>query len=167
MPGLKHGLLQSPINILSEQSEKGKHNITFNFKDEINNVQNLGHTVPLDFEPGSTVNVDGKTFEFKQVHFHTPAEHLIDGITYPTEMHVVNTLIGQAEEDTTEYLVISFLFRMGEENEFINEFIDLMPGDKDESEGISTGTVNLKHLFERNHKKVLNSYFYYNLYPSS
>ncbi len=50
---------------------------------------------------------------------------------------------------------------MGKENEFINEFIDLMPGDKDESEGISTGTVNLKHLFERNHKKVLNSYFYY------
>jgi len=165
LPGLKHGLLQSPINILSEHSEEGKHNVTFNFKDEIDNVQNLGHTVQLDFEPGSTVNVDGKTFDFKQIHFHTPAEHLIDGITYPMEMHVVNTLASQAEEDTTEYLVFSFLFKMGKENKFIKEFIDLIPGDKNESEDISTGTVNLKDLITYNPaynpKEVLKSYFFY------
>ncbi len=165
LPGLKHGLLQSPINILSEHSEEGRHNVTFNFKDEINKVQNLGHTVQLDFEPGSTVNVDGKTFDFKQIHFHTPAEHLIDGITYPMEMHVVNTLAGQAEEDTTEYLVFSFLLKMGKENKFIKEFIDLIPGDKNESEDISTGTVNLKDLITYNPaynpKEVLKSYFFY------
>ena len=109
LPGLKHGLAQSPINILSDQSEHRKHNITFNFKDEINKVQNLGHTIQLDFEPGSTVKTGGQTFEFKQIHFHTPSEHLIDGMTYPMEMHVVNTLAGQDKEDTTEYLVILFL----------------------------------------------------------
>ncbi len=165
LPGLKHGLMQSPINILSDQSEQGKHNVTFNFKDEINNVQNLGHTVQLDFEPGSTVNVDGKTFEFKQIHFHTPAEHLIDGITYPMEMHVVNTLVGQTEEEATEYLVLSFLFKMGKENKFIDEFIRLIPGVKDESEDVSTGTVNLRKLIDNNpdynREKVLNSYFSY------
>ncbi len=165
LPGLKHGLLQSPINILSDQSETGEHNVTFNFKDKINKVQNLGHTVQLDFEPGSTVHVDDKIFEFKQIHFHTPAEHLIDGITYPMEMHVVNTLAGQAEEETTEYLVFSFLFRMGKENEFIKEFIDLIPGDKNESEDISTGTVNLRNLITYNPaynpKEVMKSYFFY------
>ncbi len=165
LPGLKHGLMQSPINILSEHSEEGRHNVTFNFKDEIDKVQNLGHTVQLDFEPGSTVKTGDKIFDFKQIHFHTPAEHLIDGITYPMEMHVVNTLAGQAEEDTTEYLVFSFLFKMGKENEFIKEFIDLIPGDKNESEDISTGTVNLKDLITYNPadnpKEVLNSYFFY------
>jgi len=165
LPGLKHGLLQSPINILSDQSERGKHNVTFNFKDQINKVQNLGHTVQLDFEAGSTVNVDGKIFEFKQIHFHTPAEHLIDGITYPMEMHVVNTLVGQTEEETTEYLVLSFLFKMGKENKFIDEFIRLIPGVKDESEDVSTGTVNLRKLIDNNpdynREKVLNSYFSY------
>ena len=161
LPGLKHGLLQSPINILSDQSEKGKHNITFNFKDKINKVQNLGHTVQLDFEPGSTVHVDDKTFEFKQIHFHTPAEHLIDGITYPMEMHVVNTLVGQAEEETTEYLVFSFLFKMGKKNKFIDEFIHLIPGDKKESEDVSTGTVNLRNLTKYKPKKLLKSYFFY------
>ncbi len=165
LPGLKHGLLQSPINILSDQSEQKKHNITVNFKDKINKVQNLGHTVQLEFEPGSTVNVDDKTFEFKQIHFHTPAEHLIDGITYPMEMHVVNTLVGQADEDTTEYLVISFLFKMGRKNKFIDEFIHLIPGNKDESEEVSTGTVNFKNLLAYNldsePKKVPRTYFYY------
>ena len=165
LPGLKHGLLQSPVNILSEHSEEGEHNVTFNFKDQINKVQNLGHTVQLEFEPGSTVHVDDKIFDFKQIHFHTPAEHLIDGITYPMEMHVVNTLAGQAEEDTTEYLVFSFLFKMGKENEFIKEFIGLIPGDKNESEDISTGTVNLRNLITYNPaynpKEVLKSYFFY------
>jgi len=165
LPGLKHGLLQSPINILSDESEQGEHNVTFNFKDKINKVQNLGHTVQLEFEPGSTVNVDDKTFEFKQIHFHTPAEHLIDGITYPMEMHVVNTLVGQTEEDTTEYLVISFLFRMGKKNKFIDEFIHLIPGDKKESEDVATGTVNLRNLVTYNPaynpKEVIKFYFFY------
>ncbi len=165
LPGLKHGLLQSPINILSDESGQGEHNVTFNFKDKINKVQNLGHTVQLDFEPGSTVHVDDKTFEFKQIHFHTPAEHLIDGITYPMEMHVVNTLAGQAEEETTEYLVFSFLFKMGKENKFIDEFVHLIPGDKKESEDVSTGTVNLRNLVTYNPaynpKEVIKSYFFY------
>ncbi len=165
LPGLKHGLLQSPINILSDQSEKEKHNVTFNFKDEIDKVQNLGHTVQLDFEPGSTVTVDDKTFEFKQIHFHTPAEHLVDGITYPMEMHVVNTLANQAENETTEYLVFSFLFKMGKANQFIDEFIQLIPEYIDEKKKVSTGTVSLRNLvtdssnYER--KKILNSYFSY------
>ncbi len=168
LPGLKHGLLQSPINILSHETPKGGHNVTFNFKDRINKVQNLGHTVQLDFEPGSTVNVNDKTYEFKQVHFHTPAEHLIDGITYPMEMHVVNTLAGQSEGETTEYLVFSFLFRMGKENKFIEEFVHLIPGHGDKEkreEDVSAGTVNLKHLLTYNPAynpdEVLKSYFFY------
>ena len=31
MSGLDHGLMQSPINILSNEAGTGKHNITFNF----------------------------------------------------------------------------------------------------------------------------------------
>ena len=103
--------------------------------------------------------------QFKQIHFHTPSEHLIDGITYPMEMHVVNTLVGQAEEETTEYVVFSFLFKMGKENKFIDEFIHHIPGDQNESEDISTGTVNLRDLIDNNpdynRKEVINSYFFY------
>ena len=47
MSGLDHGLMQSPINILSNEASSGNHNITFNFNGEINKVENLGHTVQL------------------------------------------------------------------------------------------------------------------------
>ena len=76
-------------------------------------------------------------------------------------MHVVNTLQGQAEEETTEYLVFSFLFKMGKKNKFIDEFIHLIPGDKKESENVPTGTVNLRNLTKYKPKKLLKSYFFY------
>ena len=143
MPGLDHGLLQSPINILSKETETGRYNITVNFKDEINRVENLGHTVQLDIKEGNTITIDNKVFDFKQIHFHTPSEHLIDGITYPMEMHVVNTLQG----DKVGYVVFAFHFKMGKENKFINEFLNLIPKDANQSKEIETGIVKLRDLF--------------------
>ena len=142
--GAKHS--QSPINILSKQTVEGKHNITFNFKDEINKIENLGHTVQLDFAPGSTVMHDGKTYEFKQMHFHTPSEHMIDGVTYPMEMHIVNERVDTKEGEPKEYLVIAGLFKMGQESTFINEFIDAIPLEKHTEREIEPGVVRLNDL---------------------
>jgi carbonic anhydrase len=54
---------------------------------------------------------------------------------------------------------------MGRKNKFIDEFIHLIPGDKDESEEVSTGTVNFKNLLAYNldsePKKVPRTYFFY------
>jgi carbonic anhydrase len=157
IPGLDHGLLQSPINILSKQTEAGRHNITLNIKDEINKVENLGHTVQLDFEEGHTITIDQKTYEFKQIHFHTPAEHLIDGITYPMEMHIVNKLIG----DKAEYAVFAFHFKMGKENKFIDEFLNLIPKEEHQSQEIETGIVKLRDLFGENPREEWNSFYSY------
>jgi carbonic anhydrase len=157
IPGLDHVLLQSPINILSKQTETGRHNITVNYKDEISKVDNLGHTVQLDFEEGHTITIDQKTYEFKQIHFHTPAEHLIDGITYPMEMHIVNQLSG----DKPEYAVIAFHFKMGEENKFIDEFLNLIPKEEHRSKEIETGIVKLRDLFGENPREEWSSFYSY------
>jgi len=161
-PGLDHGLMQSPINILSAEATTTGHNVTLNFTGEINKVANLGHTVQLHLEPGNTISIDGRTFEYKQMHFHTPSEHLIDGITYPMEMHVVTTLKDQPEGEITEYLVLAFLARMGKENKFISNFIDQVP--KEEG-GVSKVDLNALTDSETsnvaNLLKELNSYYYY------
>ena len=162
MPGLEHGMLQSPINIISKVATTGRHNITLNFTGEIDKVENLGHTVQLDLDPGNTISIDGRTFEFKQMHFHTPSEHLIDGVTYPMEMHVVTTLKDQPESETTEYLVLAFLVKMGEENKFISNFIDRIP--KEEG-GINELDLNALTDSETSNVadflKELNSYYHY------
>jgi carbonic anhydrase len=141
MPGLDHGLVQSPINILSKETESGRHDISLNFSGKIKMVENLGHTIQLDFEPGNTVTVDGEIYEAVQVHFHTPSEHLIDGMTFPMEMHVVNIQQGHKKGDTPSYLVIGYLFKMGDENAFINNFIDLIPDTEGSSKEVELSAL--------------------------
>jgi carbonic anhydrase len=120
------GVSQSPINIFTGNSkiEPKKHQFKINFKDDVSAVKNLGHTVQLDLKQGSSVTYNGITYFFRQLHFHTPAEHQIDGITYPMEMHIV------CSTDTPKapsYVVITLLFKMGRGNEFIGDILGSVP----------------------------------------
>ncbi|TAI47501.1 carbonic anhydrase family protein [Flagellimonas allohymeniacidonis] len=151
---------QSPINILSSEQKDGKHNITFSFKDEINSVENLGHTVQVDFKIGSTVEVDGETFEFKQAHFHTPSEHLIDGVTYPMEMHVVNTLKGQEAGQETEFLVLGFLFKMGDSNPFVSHVLNSVPEEENAIKEVDLGEIQFSDFIEEG-DDLLGHYYHY------
>ncbi|MGB8221269.1 MAG: carbonic anhydrase family protein [Polyangiales bacterium] len=133
LPGIEHGPLQSPVNILSDAVEGGKHTIEYGHGDGAQQVDNLGHTVQLGFGRGIKTELDGKSYELMQVHFHTPSEHLIDGITYPMEMHIVHSRAGLLASDPPDYLVIALLFRMGGPNRFIEEFLGAIPTQEGQS----------------------------------
>lgn len=53
-------------------------------------IINNGHTIQIDFAPGGALNLDGRDFELKQVHFHAPSENTIDGRLFPLEAHFVH-----------------------------------------------------------------------------
>lgn len=153
---------QSPINIISlTDSTEDRHTITFHFNDKINAVKNLGHTIQLEVLEGSTITVDGETFEFKQMHFHTPSEHLLDVVTYPMEMHMVHTLKGQEEGQTPQYLVIGVLFKMGKESAFIDEFINTIPEEEHTKKQIMVGEIKVSDLISEKPEQVLDSYYHY------
>ncbi|WP_018344772.1 carbonic anhydrase family protein [Cytophaga aurantiaca] len=161
MPGLDHGFEQSPININSnDSSSNNTHKITLYFNDKVNKIENLGHTVQLDFQAGSTITYDDTVFTFKQCHFHTPSEHLIDGITFPMEMHIVNVLT-TAPKDKPQYLVIGILFKEGKENAFIKDFLNLIPKETDANVKVKAGTIKLSDLFGTIPKELKNHYFNY------
>lgn len=131
LPGLDHGLIQSPVNILTStaKTEHRIHTIVVNDNHvKAVDVANTGHSIQVDFALGSTVEFDGKSYELKQCHFHTPSEHQVDGVTYPMEMHCVNTREPAAgADDAPEYLVFAWLFKMGAESHFISEFLSRVP----------------------------------------
>jgi carbonic anhydrase len=77
------------------------------------NVVNNGHTILVNFELGSTITLDGIQFMLKQVHFHAPSEHSLDGKSYPLEGHLVH-----ADKDGN-LAVISVLFDEGKSNSFL------------------------------------------------
>jgi carbonic anhydrase len=141
MPGLNHGLVQSPVNILTNQAEGGRHEVAINLHDaDPEYLENKGHTIELDFPQGSSIAFDDREYQLKQLHFHTPSEHQIDGVTYPMEMHVVNMIEPEGADEPPLYLVMSFLFRMGEEDPFIETFLDQVP-DEEGSRGPSTSRL--------------------------
>ena len=155
-------LAQSPIDIISLNTDKaGKEQISFAFQSDITAAKNLGHTVELEFKEGSTCKVNGKVYTCRQFHFHTPSEHLVDGITFPMEMHIVNTLTDSANANKQSYLVLAVLFKTGAENKFIKEFLSKIPNEEGEENTLQTGEVKLDDLFSQFTRNDIKSYYTY------
>ena len=53
-------------------------------------VVDNGHTIQVDYDDGSTLQVGADRYELAQFHFHAPSEHTIDGRRFPMEMHLVH-----------------------------------------------------------------------------
>lgn len=158
LPGLDHGLLQSPINIVTKDLNDGMHKVSTYYKSSKETVAYLGHTVQVEYDPGSVVEFDDERYDFKQFHFHTPSEHHIDGITYPLEMHLVHTCSLHIEhKDKPHYLVISILFKEGEENEFLNDFLAEVPEEEGEVFELPDKFLDVDDLLD---EEVDDFYFY-------
>ena len=67
------GKNQSPIN-LTGFVESDLKPIEFHYNAGGNQIINNGHTIQVNFSPGSNISVDGHEFELKQFHFHAPSE---------------------------------------------------------------------------------------------
>ena len=153
---------QSPIDLLSVDAAKDANpELVFKFPSRLIVVENLGHTIQLDFKQGSAWTVDGKTYEAKQIHFHTPSEHLIDGITYPMELHFVSILKDSGASSNPSFLVVGILFKMGKENQFLKEFLRSIPAEEGGKARIDSIHVNLNDLLSQLPKNEKKTYFRY------
>lgn len=123
IPEHSEGDSQSPINILTSRAVKGKHKVKFHYRSSKEHVDNLGHTVKVTYDAGSSLDYDGERFDLVQFHFHTPSEHLMDGVTYPMEMHLVH-----AQHDQPDHLlVVGVLFKEGDANRLLSRLIADVP----------------------------------------
>ena len=162
LPGLDHGLIQSPVNILTTQTGGAtEHEITIIRPDSIKaaDVVNTGHSIQLDFDPGAGIVFDGTEYHFLQAHFHTPSEHKVDGVTFPMEMHFVGMADPPEEGSNPQYLVIGAFFKMGPENKFIEAFINKIPESGNDTTLLNENPVYISDLFEKG--EAFNDYFFY------
>jgi carbonic anhydrase len=122
-PEATEGKSQSPINIVSTRAVAGKHKVKFHYQSSKEHVDNLGHTVKVTYDVGSSLDYDGNSYDLVQFHFHTPSEHLLDGVTYPMEMHLVH-----AQHDHPEHLlVVGVLFKEGNPSALLDKLIVDVP----------------------------------------
>ncbi|GAB6039732.1 carbonic anhydrase family protein [Endothiovibrio diazotrophicus] len=99
-------------------------------------VVNNGHTIKVDYAPGSTLQVNGRPYELKQFHFHSPSENLIAGDSFPMEMHLVH-----ADADGN-LAVIGVMFEEGEANAELAKAWAAMPDHRGSAAPASTIDVN-------------------------
>lgn len=83
------GKFQSPVD-LKATIGADLPALNVDYKQAPLTVLNNGHTVQVNYPPGSTMNVDGTVFDMLQFHFHTPSEHTINGKAYEMELHFVH-----------------------------------------------------------------------------
>jgi carbonic anhydrase len=160
LPRKNEGDAQSPVDIISTGLlTHASHKTELKFTGSINAVDNLGHTIQVDFAKGSITLFNGKPYELKQLHFHTPSEHLIDGMTFPMEMHIVSKLNDSVREGAT-YTVLGILFRIGRENKFLNEFLGSVPHEEGKG-SLNQQNVKLADLFSETPKTEKPAYYTY------
>ncbi|MFC6182325.1 carbonic anhydrase family protein [Lactiplantibacillus daowaiensis] len=62
--------------------------------------------------------LNDRDFTFDQIHFHTPAEHLIDGVAAPIEWHLVH------RSATGQLAVVAIFGRLGKPNASFQGLLD-------------------------------------------
>jgi carbonic anhydrase len=110
-----HGFIEAELNPLTIQYQAGG-----------TEVVNNGHSIQVNYNPGSTLDVDGHVYELKQFHFHTPSENTIDGKSFPMEMHLVHL------DQDGNIAVIGVMFNEGAENAELAKAWSVMPKEQDQ-----------------------------------
>ncbi len=70
------------------------------------------------FERGSEVRVGNDAYRLLQVHWHTPAEHTVEGVEFAAEVHLVH--IGANDQ----LVVVGTMHELGAADEVIQRLID-------------------------------------------
>ncbi|MCY3775622.1 MAG: carbonic anhydrase family protein [Candidatus Aminicenantes bacterium] len=74
-------------------------------------IENNGHTIQVNPDPGRGIVLNGVRFHLLQFHFHHASEHTVDGIQFPLEMHLVH------RNDGGSLAVVGVLFQEGPAND--------------------------------------------------
>ncbi|CAL0321433.1 unnamed protein product [Lupinus luteus] len=116
----------------------------------VNNKFNLG--VHFEGKVGD-INIDGKNYSLKQLHWHSPSEHRANGRIHDAELHLVHLT-----EDNNYTTVLAVLYKLGDADPIISKIEDKLielekqnlAGHKDVQ--IALGTFDLNEINKRTHR---------------
>ncbi|KEQ16817.1 carbonic anhydrase [Endozoicomonas numazuensis] len=136
------GKNQSPIN-LDHFIEADLKPLEINYSAAGNEILNNGHTIQVNFQPGSTMSLDGHSYELKQFHFHAPSENQIKGESFPLEVHLVHA------DKEGNLAVVGIMFKEGAENKALVQAWKQMPEKKNAKEALSQ-VINAEDMLPTN-----------------
>src|SRR3954471_22039335 len=140
----RSGHEQSPINI-TDTVTSDTSPIRFEYKPSPLRIIDNGHTVQVNYAPGSFMSVGDKHYELKQFHFHHPSEEQINGKSYDLVAHLVHA------DPAGKLAVVAVLFTKGQSNPIIQKIFNHLPQSKG-AEEIVEATINVADLLPDSHR---------------
>jgi carbonic anhydrase len=132
------GKLQSPIDIQGAKAADLPA-IRFDYKPAPLKVIDNGHTIQVNYAPGSAIDVAGTRYELVQFHFHKPSEEKIDGKSHAMVAHLVH------KGGDGALAVVAVLLDKGADNPTLRAVWSHLPKQK-EKEVASTATIDAAAL---------------------
>jgi len=143
-----NGFEQSPIDLQNAtKAERGE--FEFDYESTPLHVLNNGHTIEVEYEPGSSMTIDGDEYRLLQFHFHIPSEHLLDSNNFPMEMHLVHA------NTSGELAVIGVLIEDGKSNKAFEKIISNAPDHVGVKE-VANEEVNVADLLPKENDEYFN-----------
>jgi carbonic anhydrase len=109
---------QSPIDVNHVVFDRRLGPLQLRLDDTPLALTNNGHTIEEEYEPGSSLTVNGIAYGLSQFHFHTLSEHTVDGRHAAMELHAVF-----ADPASDNKAVVGQLFVIGKTNRFVAELL--------------------------------------------
>ncbi|XP_008802055.2 alpha carbonic anhydrase 7-like [Phoenix dactylifera] len=149
------GKLQSPIDLSDERvqvlHQSGPLRSSYHPADAV--MKNRGHDIEIKWENQTGgVWINGTKYVLKQLHWHSPSEHTINGRRYSLELHMVHQ---SADE---KIAVVGILYKIGRPDPFLAKMEDYIKKmeDMEESEEEKLGLVDPRDV-----KKGSRKYYRY------
>lgn len=139
------GKTPSPIDIFDSKTNHKLPPLKFDYRHaDIKQIVDNGHSLQFNFDSNSNPTYKNKTYTLVQFHAHEPAEHTINGIRYPLELHFVH----QAADHSN--LVVAVFVQEGQQNSYFENCLYSKNWLKMVAK-IPISIFNPEHLYPHNH----------------
>jgi carbonic anhydrase len=135
----KVGKLQSPIDIHGAQAANLQA-IKFDYKPSALKIIDNGHTIQVNYAPGSSIDVGGARYELVQFHFHKPSEEKINGKSSAMVAHLVHA------NSAGQLAVVAVLLDPGGASELVDSLWKNIPKEKEKEVVVANVTIDAARL---------------------
>lgn len=133
------GVEQSPIDITADAAVNPA-DIQFNYQPSNLTEVNNGHTIQANYDDGSSITVDGVTYNLLQFHFHEHSEHTLAGQPGAMEVHFVH------QNDQGKLAVVGAMINVGVENQALAPVWANMPAEAGDPIAVEGVTVSADEI---------------------
>ncbi|KAK1607524.1 hypothetical protein QYE76_031197 [Lolium multiflorum] len=130
------GEMQSPIDLASPRVSLVRHlgYLNHSYRPAQASIVNRGHDIMLNFQgDAGSVSINDTVYYLRQLHWHSPTEHSVNGRRYDLELHMVHQSVEK------KAAVIAVFYEIGAHDAFLHQlepYLEVIAEQKDREEKV-------------------------------